>query len=458
MKNLKNLWYSEFSVVLLAILASGILGLIFGFLFEFLFFGCLLLVFVYFLQFGLIVYDASTEVGLDRKLFYLTPFARRWFTIVRNNRSLVNRLELSVARYKGRVAKRKLRMATAVRGFRDSLSVMSDAIVLVDRQNRIDWWNPAASELLGLSRSIDRNKPLKSLFNGEEFEKFVSNYEDDDSIELRSPTSEDALLSLRLTPYGRDRLILQARDVTRIKHLEQVRRDFVANASHELRTPLTVVHGYLETMMDNPESVKDNLSDVLGQMHLQTVRIKVLVEDMLTLSRLDQSFSHDVQIVSMESLLKEVLVEAKILSGVKQHNFILDTVSGYKIHANSEDLRSLVTNLVSNAIRYTPAEGTIDLMWWIDDTGAYFAVRDNGIGIEAEHLSRITERFYRANVAESRASGGTGLGLAIVKNVMETLGGELSITSKPASGSTFTCFFPLSCIEHETTQLEILPD
>ncbi|MCH2411337.1 PAS domain-containing protein [Myxococcota bacterium] len=194
MKNLKNLWYSEFSVVLLAILASGILGLIFGFLFEFLFFGCLLLVFVYFLQFGLIVYDASTEVGLDRKLFYLTPFARRWFTIVRNNRNLVNRLELSVARYKGRVAKRKLRMATAVRGFRDSLSVMSDAIVLVDRQNRIDWWNPAASELLGLSRSIDRNKPLKSLFNGEEFEKFVSNYEDDDSIELRSPTSEDALL------------------------------------------------------------------------------------------------------------------------------------------------------------------------------------------------------------------------------------------------------------------------
>tara|TARA_Y100001934_G_scaffold267684_1_gene348698 strand:- start:1174 stop:2223 length:1050 start_codon:yes stop_codon:yes gene_type:complete len=349
-------------------------------------------------------------------------------------------------------------MATAVRGFRDSLSVMSDAIVLVDRQNRIDWWNPAASELLGLSRSIDRNKPLKSLFNGEEFEKFVSNYEDDDSIELRSPTSEDALLSLRLTPYGRDRLILQARDVTRIKHLEQVRRDFVANASHELRTPLTVVHGYLETMMDNPESVKDNLSDVLSQMHLQTVRIKVLVEDMLTLSRLDQSFSHDVQIISMEPLLREVLVEAKILSGVKQHNFILDAVSGYKIHANSEDLRSLVTNLVSNAIRYTPAEGTIDLMWWIDDTGAYFAVRDNGIGIEAEHLSRITERFYRANVAESRASGGTGLGLAIVKNVMEALGGELSITSKPASGSTFTCFFPLSCIEHETTQPEIRPN
>ncbi len=144
MKNFKNLWYSEFSVVLLVILASGFFGLLFDFLFEFLFFGSLLLVFVYFLQFGLIVYDASTEERLDRKLFYLTPFARRWFTIVRNNRNLVNRLELSVARYKGRVAKRKLRMATAVRGFRDSLSVMSDAIVLVDRQNRIDWWNPAA--------------------------------------------------------------------------------------------------------------------------------------------------------------------------------------------------------------------------------------------------------------------------------------------------------------------------
>ena len=283
----------------------------------------------------------------------------------------------------------------------------------------------------------------------EQFQKYASRTLMEEPIEFSSPTSTDVLLSARITPFGNRQRLLHARDITRVRQLEKVRQDFVANASHELRTPLTVVHGYLESLMDNKIDEATPLPSLLNRMYQQTTRIKGIVEDMLTLSRLEQEPGPDAQAVDMAQLLDSARQEAEILSGEKRHEITLQAESGYVLQSNPEDIRSLISNLTSNAIRYTAPQGKIVLNWRVEREGAFFSVTDTGIGIEPEHISRITERFYRVDVARSRDSGGTGLGLAIVKHVLVRMGGDLSITSKSGIGSTFTCFFPIDLVHRD---------
>ena len=263
---------------------------------------------------------------------------------------------------------------------------------------------------------------------------------------MPSPVSPDKLLSIRITPYGNEQRLLQAREGTLIRQLESVRQDFVANASHELRTPLTVIHGYLESLIDRSVTDQGQLTAVLSQMYQQTTRIKGIVEDMLTLSHLEQQISPPTQPVDVDRLLEQVRNEAEVLSGEKRHQISLDVESGYVIEWSLEEVRSLLSNLTVNAVRYTPAGGLITLRWWVETRGAYFVVEDTGIGIDESHISRITERFYRVDVARSRESGGTGLGLAIVKHVLVRMQGDLTVNSVLGSGSTFTCYLPGSLV------------
>jgi two-component system phosphate regulon sensor histidine kinase PhoR len=232
--------------------------------------------------------------------------------------------------------------------------------------------------------------------------------------------------------------------------LEQTRQDFVANASHELRTPLTVIRGYLETFLD--QELPKPLSRGLDSMQQQARRMENLVSDLLLLSRLEASLHiSDEQPIQIHSVIQHIMEGAEQLGRDKGHQFNVDIAPNYDLAGQEIELHSAFSNLVYNAVRYTPANGVIKVRWWVDEQGGHFSVKDNGPGIESIHLPRLTERFYRVDESRSSASGGTGLGLAIVKHVLARHNGQLTIKSKVGKGSTFACHFPLEIV----TQFEL---
>ena len=441
MKLVTRLWVFEGSVVAITLLAGSVFGYLSS-LSPLFFYGiCVLIVGGYSAQFLIVALLTNKNDSSKFEIFVVSPLARYLLNIFRKKTKSISSLELRVKKLEDRAKRRKEKMVTTARGFRDSLSALPDPLVVLDQNNRMEWWNRAAGDMFELSNS-DEKKRVEVIIGSEQFRRYAAQSSIQGAIEVVSPAVADVLLSVQITPFGDGQKLLQARDVTRVRQLEKVRQDFVANASHELRTPLTVVHGYLESLMDSKIEEGALLSSLLNRMYQQTTRIKGIVEDMLTLSRLEQELGPDPQSIDMIELLESVRQEAVVLSGEKCHNITLQAERGYMLKSNPEDIRSLVSNLTSNAIRYTAPHGKIGLNWRVDRKGAFFSVTDTGIGIEPTHIARITERFYRVDVARSRESGGTGLGLAIVKHVLSRIGGELSIISKPDIGSTFTCFFP----------------
>lgn len=233
--------------------------------------------------------------------------------------------------------------------------------------------------------------------------------------------------------------------VSHIQHLERMRQDFVANVSHELRTPLTVIHGYLETLLDQTD---DNTTQkkIFLQMYQQTLRMEHLTEDLLLLSRLENNETDTLENaapVPIAELLNQICQEATIISGESKHNISLEADKSLLLKGSHEELRGLFSNLIFNAVKYTPASGNIHVSWYKENNEAHFSVKDNGIGIAAEHIPKLTERFYRVDRARSRASGGTGLGLAIAKHILIHHRGTLKINSTLGKGSEFICLFPI---------------
>jgi two-component system phosphate regulon sensor histidine kinase PhoR len=334
---------------------------------------------------------------------------------------------------------RKRRLVTLLRAFREGAAALPDGVVVLDRGRSVVWFNEAAERLLGMASPRDRGAhiddflplPAKAWFS-----------EDPTREPLRDAASnvdEAVRLSFRLIPYSYDHSLLVVRDMTPLARLEQVRRDFVANVSHELRTPLTVLHGYLEML--EPE-VMPQLAPVLADLRGQSRRMTQIVEDLLTLSRLEaQQQVNDNERVSMRALLSTLKREAEGLSQGRHHfNIVLACESD--LRGSTDYLHSAFSNLVSNAVRYTPEGGRIEISWQANaGGGARFAVADTGYGIPAEHLPRITERFYRVSTSRSRESGGTGLGLSIVKHVLQLHQARLEIESELGVGSTFSCVF-----------------
>lgn len=232
--------------------------------------------------------------------------------------------------------------------------------------------------------------------------------------------------------------------IKHIQHLERMRQDFVANVSHELRTPLTVIHGYLETLLDNNIFAKQDLQKIFLQMQQQTLRMENLIEDLLLLSRLEnqEDKNKNEKTILVSALLNTICDEAKALSGKSKHHFTLKTDKNLLLIGCKEELSSLFSNIIFNAVKYTPAGGYITIEWYRKNKQAYFKVSDTGIGIANKHIPRLTERFYRVDPARSRTSGGTGLGLAIAKHVLIRHQAKLDIKSKIDKGSVFECIFP----------------
>ena len=338
------------------------------------------------------------------------------------------------------------RLNSVVSRFEQATDAAPDGAVILREQGEIDWLNNAAVDLLGLRRPQDIGHHIANLVRNPAFANYLAAGDFDEPLEMYSPADERLRLQVRIVRYGDDRRLLLVRDVTRLHRLEAMRRDFVANVSHELRSPLTVIMGYLETLGDETD-VPESWRRPLTEMSHQARRMHLIVEDLLRLSRIE----HDpggaprttVKVGEMlESIAKDAL-------GLRSDPPLIhiEAQNGLTILGDYNELYSAFSNLVFNAVQYTPPDGDIRLRWFSDSRGAHLEVEDSGEGIPAHHIPRLTERFYRVDKARSRKVGGTGLGLAIVKHVLMRHDGALRIQSRLGEGSTFTCDFSETRIE-----------
>ena len=334
----------------------------------------------------------------------------------------------------------RLRRVLAMsRAYRAAADTLPDAIVAVERDSqRVQWFNRAATRLLGLQYPRDIGAPIGDRLQPLPMARWLSmGRHAEPLLDVASPADPALRLQLRLLPYSADLWLLVVRDVTKLMRLEHMRRDFVANVSHELRTPLTVVHGYLD-MVDPAEHPA--LAPMLGEMQRQSQRMTQLVEDLLTLSRLEGKDRLDEEPVPMAAMLATLRREAEALSQGR-HAISVTDEAGVDLLGSQPELHSAFSNLVANAVRYTPAGGTISVSFRLDGDQPVLSVRDTGYGIPADHLPRLTERFYRVSTSRSRESGGTGLGLAIAKHVLGLHQATLDISSEVGRGSEFACRF-----------------
>jgi two-component system phosphate regulon sensor histidine kinase PhoR len=314
-------------------------------------------------------------------------------------------------------------------------------VVILNAQREIVWFNRMAARLLNLRRTADLGMRIEHLLREPEFVRYLAGQDYSNPVVIRQTTGEDCYLSMQVAPYGDGQLLLLVSDVSRQMRLEAVRRDFVANASHELRSPLTVISGYLETLAQDA-ALDPDLQGPVAEMRRQAERMTAIIRDLLELSRLEESDEvvggEPIDIAALLSLLrKDVLARPEHPRDVRVR---IDSAA--ELMGDEPEIHSAFSNLVDNAAKYTPSEGSLEMRWWVDEDGAHFAVSDTGMGISPEHIPRVTERFYRVDPGRSRATGGSGLGLAIVKHVLQRHGATLEVQSTLGVGSTFTCHFP----------------
>ncbi|PAU55029.1 phosphate regulon sensor histidine kinase PhoR [Pseudomonas indica] len=335
------------------------------------------------------------------------------------------------------------RLQAVIDRVQESTAALRDAVIMLDSDGNLEWWNRAAETLLGLKTPQDSGQPITNLVRHPRFKEYFEQGNYREPLDLPSPISDRLRLQFLITRYGNREHLMLVRDVTRLYQLEQMRKDFVANVSHELRTPLTVIAGYLETLVDNVEDVNPRWLRALQQMQQQAGRMQNLLNDLLLLAKLEATdYPSDSQPVAVDLLLLSIKNDAQALSGERNHRITLEADPHLRLKGSETELRSAFSNLVFNAVKYTPSEGEIRIRWWGDDQGAHLAVQDSGIGIEAKHLPRLTERFYRVDSSRASNTGGTGLGLAIVKHVLIRHRARLDISSTLGKGSIFTCHFP----------------
>jgi two-component system phosphate regulon sensor histidine kinase PhoR len=335
-------------------------------------------------------------------------------------------------------AERHEELADELARMRRAVQALPDGVVILDSANRIEWYNRTAEVQLGLEGRADFGQNIANLVREPEFIEYLEGAHGDS---VRVARGAGLALSLQLLPFGQAQKVLLSRDVTQAERVDAMRRDFVANVSHELRTPLTVLVGFLETLQ-NLKLDPQRQRDYLGMMQEQAARMQRIIEDLLTLSALDSAppAAADKRI-ALRPLLARLKADADALSGGR-HLIQAQIDSESDLLGVETEVASAFGNLVSNAIRYTPAGGRVTLAWREGPEGARFSVEDTGIGIEPEHIPRLTERFYRVDRSRSRETGGTGLGLAIAKHALARHDAVLEIQSEPGKGSRFSARFP----------------
>lgn len=335
--------------------------------------------------------------------------------------------------------KRKKRLGKILEQFRRSTSALPDSAVVLGSNNEIEWANKAARQILGLNKS-DRGQRILNLIRQPKFEHYLKkNVAEGETVTLPSPINERVTLEYRVVSYSPGLRLLLAHDVTQLSNLEKMRKDFVANVSHELRTPLTVLKGYLETLRDLDEEKSELFTRSYTQMYAQTERMQHLIDDLLMLARLETR-QKETDCVPISKLLKDICVDIEALNEEKRIQLSFETDKD--ILGDEQELRSAFTNIIVNALKYSSAETLVKVRWHQSTNSVQLDIKDQGEGIKATEIPRVTERFYRVDVNRSRNLKGTGLGLAIVKHVLMRHDAELVITSELGKGSCFSCVFP----------------
>ncbi|MDC0411601.1 phosphate regulon sensor histidine kinase PhoR [Porticoccus sp.] len=324
-------------------------------------------------------------------------------------------------------------------------SALPDAIAILSSERVLQWWNPSAIKILGFKNS-DKGQSIVNIVRDPRFIAFIEKPDISTQLELKAAHDQSRTIIFSATTFGEGEIILVARDITRLKHLEQMRQDFLANISHELRTPLTVLSGYTETLMDNTKSVPNTWVKALSQIQEQTNRMIYLADDLVMLSQLESTTVPVPKTpIDLEKLLLQVHNDAKIISEnifpEKPNIISLDLEQNIQLTGDQKELYSAFSNLVLNAIKHNPIGTSIDIRAYNADNSVVVEISDDGCGIDSQHISRLTERFYRVDQSRSTETGGTGLGLAIVKHVLIRHSGVLKIKSKVREGTSFQCKF-----------------
>ncbi|HEY8098472.1 MAG TPA: phosphate regulon sensor histidine kinase PhoR [Methylobacter sp.] len=357
-----------------------------------------------------------------------------------------------VYRIKKTEKKRKKKLGKMVDQFRQSTEALPDAAVVLGANDEIEWANKAAREVFGLQQS-DKGQRIPNLIRFPEFIRYLKSGNYSDPVILPSPVNHRITLAVRIITYGAGLRLLLAQDVTELKKMERMRKDFVANVSHELRTPLTVLKGYLETLQDMDDGESPLLTTSFQQMQGQTERMQHLVDDLLLLTRLETR-QKKTECVNIPALLSQICKEAETLhnkasspdlplAGNTPARIELSLETDVHITGEEQELRSAFTNLLGNALKYSPEYSLVKVRWYRADDSIVLDVEDQGEGIATADIPRVTERFYRSEVKRNKKVGGTGLGLAIVKHVLMRHDAKLNIASELGKGSRFSCHFPV---------------
>lgn len=339
--------------------------------------------------------------------------------------------------------RRKKRLTSILNRFHRSTEAMPDAAVVLGEHNEIEWSNRAARTLLGIRNPQDHGQRIGNLVRDPRFHEYLRTGDYSEAVDITSPLDEEVELNIRVIAYGDGQHLLMARDTSSLRRLEAVRRDFVANVSHELRTPLTVITGYVESFQDEKD-VPEHMRDGLAAIDRQSRRMLSIVQDLLMLSRLElEPVDPDpTEVVPVPRLLASLVEDARRVSGEHGHRIELEVDAALGLRGSATELGSAFGNLVTNAVRHTPAGTRVQVSWRAEGDGARLAVSDEGPGIDPRHLPRLTERFYRVDTGRSRARGGTGLGLSVVKHALSRNGSSLEMESVLGRGSRFSCYFP----------------
>ncbi|OGT74615.1 MAG: phosphate regulon sensor histidine kinase PhoR [Gammaproteobacteria bacterium RIFCSPLOWO2_02_FULL_57_10] len=325
----------------------------------------------------------------------------------------------------------------------ESSAALEMAVIMINRKGNLEWWNKAAEKLLGFRSEQDQQQAVTNLLREPRFFEYFEGGKYSEPLQIPSPLNKKIILEFQITLFGEGERLMLVRDVTQMHKLELMRKDFVGNVSHELRTPITVINGYLETLLDNRDSVAPRWVKPLEQMYQQSQRMESIVRDLLTLSRLEtKALPKQQDNVDINSLLREIRTEAEQVFATKQHTILVECDGSHHLQGSMSELYSAISNLLFNAAKYTPDHGEIRVSATLVENGLDIEVADNGVGIEEQHLPRLTERFYRVDESRSTDTGGTGLGLAIVKHVLARHGARLEIRSEIGKGSRFICHFP----------------
>lgn len=341
---------------------------------------------------------------------------------------------------------KKTELNAALERFNTVANAIPDGLVILNATNEIEWCTANAESQLGLNLATDKSLPIVNLVRNSHFIAYLYNGIYNDPFKLKDSRNTDAILEIWLIPLVSKQKLLISRDITQLEKVDAMRRDFIANVSHELRTPLTVVGGFIETLSDMEGAVPESIRGYFDMMQDQTTRMRRLIEDLLTLSHIESNTQPpEDRPIEMLALINMLHNDAKALSHGR-HHISVDIDQRLNLSGATDELHSALGNLVSNAVRYTPEGGEIRISWQPRNKLAVFSVSDNGIGIEQQHIDRLTERFYRVDRSRSRETGGTGLGLSIVKHILTRHQAKLEISSTPGKGSTFSAIFPESRI------------